>query len=607
MNRFRCLQLHLFIAIVSLLFVTSVPVRAQNVNVTTWQSNTHRTGENVHEGQLLYNTLNKSTFGQLCAQQLDGQVYPQPLVVANVTFAGYSQPQTVVYVATENDTIYAISGSTSNSAPACTILGSLSLSQLLGQFPVDCNYIGAANCQTVAPYVGILGTPVINAGTLYLVAETQNVNPESGEQPTAWAHTLFAIDISTLAVTSQVQVMPPSGCLYGAQPFSQTHIQRPGLLFATAGSTNYVYVAFSMMDGNAPLPNGMVLGYNAANLSSTPLCFATTSGPGTRVNSGGGGVWQGGAGLAYGSDGTGNYIYFNTGNGVSDGNANFGDSFVKLNPATLGKVAYFAPSDRYYRNCVNSSNQNVDLDFGGGGVLLVPDDKLSNARYLSISGDKEGSLWVINRTNPGWWNQGTCSVSGPCVPCTSENGQAPDNQNVQTLQILNNGNSTLFHNTPAFASFDVGGTITNYIYIAASGGYLTRYQLCNSATAPLCGTPVPTKTGFQSGVTPAVSASSATAEDGILWAIWGDAGYENLSGSKPGVLYAYDAMTMKLLYDSNQCSTGVDQIDVATKFSVPTIANGYVYVGTMGPVGGIGGSYNNGSFYIFTTLSRTSC
>jgi hypothetical protein len=606
MNRFQHLRFSFFVSILSLFCTLSSPAGAQSVNVTTWQDNPHRTGEYVHESSLLYNTLSDLTFGQLCSSQLDGQVYAQPLVLAGVSFNG-SRAQTVVYVVTQNDTVYAISGASTNTSSPCTVLGSVSLSGYLSQYPVDCKHIGAGGCLTIAPYVGILGTPVINAGTLYVVAETQDV--QTG-QPNNWYHTLFAINTSSLAINSHVQIAPPSGCLFGSQPFSLTHIQRPGLLYATAGSTNYVYIAFSMMDGNSPLPNGMVLGYDTANFSSTPLCFATTPGPGVPVNSGGGGIWQGGAGLAEGSDGTGNYIYFNTGNGVWDGTSNFGDSFVKLNPSTLAESDYFTPSDQYYRNCVNTSGNNIDLDFGSGGVLLVPDQKLSNAPYLAISGDKEGDLWVMNRNGPGKWNQGTCSISGSCLACTAVNGQAPNNKNVQTLQVLTGTHNAVFHNTPAFATFNVGGTtITNYIYAAAIGGHLTQYQLCNSATAPLCGTPVATNTGFKYGVTPAVSSNSTntTATDGILWAIWNDGSYESLSTAKNGVLYAYDALSMAHLYDSSQCSTGVDKIDPATKFSVPTIANGYVYLGTMGPIGGISGSYNNGAFYIFTTVSRTSC
>jgi hypothetical protein len=598
MDRFQRLKVFLFVSLASLLCLAALPLTAQNVNVATWQNNPHRSGEYPHEGTLLYNNVSDLTFGQLCTKSLDGQVYAQPLVMTGVTFTGYTKGQTIVYVVTQNDTLYAISGASTNVAPICTILGQVSLSGYLSQHPVDCNYIGGKQCQTISPYVGILGTPVINSGVLYLVTETQDV---AGGPPVNWYHNLFAINISTLGINNHIQVAPPAGCGNGSEPFSQYHIQRPALLYATAGGVNYVYIAFSMMDGNSPLPNGTILAYNTASFSSTPLCFATTPGPGVPVNSGGGGVWQGGAGIAEGSDGTGDYIYFNTGNGVWDGATNFADSFVKLNPSTLAESDYFTPSDEYYRNCVNTSGNNIDLDFGSGGVLLVPDQKLTNAPYLAITADKEGDLWVMNRKKPGEWNQGSCTTSGSCVACT-----APNNQNVQTVQVTTSGHNAVFHNNAAFASFSGG----DYIYIAAIGNYLTQYPLCNSATAPICsGTYLSTKTGFKYGVTPAVSSNStsSTASDGILWAIWGDASYEPLSTSKPGVLYAYDAVKMTELYGSNQCSTGVDQIDVASKFSVPTIANGYVYVGTMGPVGGISGSYNNGAFYIFGTLTRTSC
>jgi hypothetical protein len=56
----------------------------------------------------------------------------------------------------------------------------------------------------------------------------------------------------------------------------------------------------------------------------------------------------------------------------------------------------------------------------------------------------------------------------------------------------------------------------------------------------------------------------------------------------------------------------VDQLNPATKFSVPTVANGYIYLGTMGrpqpqdpnfPNDGPASPYNSGSFYIFGPIS----
>jgi hypothetical protein len=74
------------------------------------------------------------------------------------------------------------------------------------------------------------------------------------------------------------------------------------------------------------------------------------------------------------------------------------------------------------------------------------------------------------------------------------------------------------------------------------------------------------------GASPVISANGTTG--GILWAIdssaWESAG--------TAVLYAFDATNMTLLYNSNQFSA--DNPGPAVKFTVPTVANGSVYMGT---------------------------
>src|SRR5690242_4831563 len=103
---------------VALLLMLSAVSRAQTiggggVNALTWHNDVGRAGQNLSE-TILYPTgqgaVSSSTFGQLCTVQLDGQVYGQPLVVTNVTIQGYTQAQTVAYVVTQNDTLYAING-----------------------------------------------------------------------------------------------------------------------------------------------------------------------------------------------------------------------------------------------------------------------------------------------------------------------------------------------------------------------------------------------------------------------------------------------------------------------------------------------------------------
>ena len=135
------------------------PMGATGVTVSTWQYNTHRTGQNPNETVLLYNNLSTSNFGQLCSQQLDGQVYAQPLVVTGVTI-NKVRYNYVVYVVTQNGSVYALNGDVPANGGCSVLLQNTTYAA--GQYPVDCNYIGGENCATIAPFVGILSTPVIN-------------------------------------------------------------------------------------------------------------------------------------------------------------------------------------------------------------------------------------------------------------------------------------------------------------------------------------------------------------------------------------------------------------------------------------------------------------
>jgi len=84
------------------------------------------------------------------------------------------------------------------------------------------------------------------------------------------------------------------------------------------------------------------------------------------------------------------------------------------------------------------------------------------------------------------------------------------------------------------------------------------------------------------GATMAVSAAGTS--NGILWAIQrnGDCGVQPSCGTAaPGVLKAYDASNLgAMLYSSDQMGSR-DMFDFATKFSVPLVANGKVFVGSL--------------------------
>ena len=555
--------------------------RAQ-VNITTWQDDNLRTGQNLNETILTPANLSTGNFGELCSLALDGQVYAQPLVLSNVTFNG-TQYASLVYVVTQRNTLYVINGTPQAQGNPCVQVASLSLTPS-GQFPVDCNYIGAQGCQTIAPVVGTLGTPVIQTvansnGTIYVVTETQDV---ATGMPKNWYHYLHAVSLDTLTESvSPVLVRPPVGVWFETQisAWSRRHIQRPGLLLA---NNNFLYIGFSMMDGTLPLYNGSIFRYDTTNLNATPMYFATT--PDTARA--GGGVWQGGAGLAYGPDGSSNdYLYFNTGNGDWDASINWGDSFIKLDPNSMKPAGYFTTADQNYRNCGNN-----DVDFGSGGVMLTP--ATSNWPNIALSGDKEGGIWIMDRANPGGFNQGQCPSD--CTACSTA-VQSQSNLNLQTVW-LGAGTGPAVHNNLAYWN--------NFVYIAPVNKSISQYQICNDQGSglPLCGSPVnATGPGGISvttpyGVTPTISASGQST-NGVLWVLSGDFAAQS---TRPGRLYAFDAAAMTGSYVNTGTGSFCQNIDViapVTKFSVPTIANGFVYFGTQALVNGV--NNGTGTFYIF--------
>lgn len=76
------------------------------------------------------------------------------------------------------------------------------------------------------------------------------------------------------------------------------------------------------------------------------------------------------------------------------------------------------------------------------------------------------------------------------------------------------------------------------------------------------------------GTSPAIS--SASGLHGIVWAL--DVG--GYATSAPAVLHAYRASDLKETYTSAQASDSRDTAGPGVKFTVPTVANGKVYVGT---------------------------
>jgi hypothetical protein len=76
------------------------------------------------------------------------------------------------------------------------------------------------------------------------------------------------------------------------------------------------------------------------------------------------------------------------------------------------------------------------------------------------------------------------------------------------------------------------------------------------------------------GTTPSLSAAGTS--NAILWVI------RRPSATSAAVLHAFDPANIHTaLWDSTQATGNRDQAGVAVKFTVPTVANGKVYIGTM--------------------------
>ena len=492
----------------------------------TYHNDNLRTGQNPSETVLTLNNVNQNQFGKLFSYPLDGIAFASPLYVANISIPGQGF-HNVVYVATSNDSVYAFDADGLSTNP----LWSVSFLKS-GVTTVPCADTG--ECGDIPTQIGIASTPVIDpaSGTIYVVAATK-------EGANTWVQRLHALDITNGAekfggpVVLQASLpgtgSGSSGGKVAFDPLREN--QRPGLLL----NNGVVYLAFGSHGDNSPW-HGWVLGYNATTLQQTMQYNATPNGNG-------GGIWQGGGGP--GTDAGGN-LYFVTSNGdfdVNTGGVDYGDSVVKLSPGGT-VVDYFTPHDE--------GNMNVNnLDLGAGGPVLLLDQTTGSFPHLLIASGKSGTIYVINRDNLGKFNANN------------------DNQIVQSLPgVLPNGTSESGNfSTPIF--------FNGYVYYGAVNDTIKAFQMTNGR---LSTTPTSQSSAVYEvrGASFAISANTTT--NGILWALQNNGASANNDVGNPGVLFAYNANDLTTVLYSSNAAGSRDTLDNATKFSVPLVANGKVFV-----------------------------
>ena len=85
--------------------------RLFSADVLTYHNDNARSGVDSSETILTPGNVNVSTFGKLGFDAVDGKVDAQPLYVAGVSIPGKGT-HNVLYVATENDSVYAFDADT---------------------------------------------------------------------------------------------------------------------------------------------------------------------------------------------------------------------------------------------------------------------------------------------------------------------------------------------------------------------------------------------------------------------------------------------------------------------------------------------------------------
>lgn len=544
----RCTRKTRLIADLLALLCLPYPVWPQSFQgVLTGQFNVQRTGANLAETILAPSNVSAGTFGLLFTQTVDAAIYAQPLYLPGLTVN--NAVHNVVFVATMNDSVYAFDADTAQPPLWHTSLGSPIL-------------IGTA--------MGILSTPVIDTNSKMIFVVTL-----SGPSATQ-SFVLHALNLLTGEETANINIQ---GAVAGTGDNSQStactawngttvappcipfvpaeQLQRPALLELTATAT--ILVGFGTRSGQEAVNpyHGWLFGYqysggaftqtmifnSTLNSSQTGQpCSSQT--PPTNLCGRGGGIWMSGRGPA--ADATGVYVV--TGNGGYGGTetGNWGESALRLNGAGVVEDS-FTPS-------TYTSLNEADLDLGDAGAILFTSSN-TTASQLLLAGGKTGKVYVLNRANLGGFTSGNLGAVQTFTATSAACGTGPGQSGCYEIHSMAYWPRT--NTTPIFYIWAWGDSLRVWDFNASTNQFrLDANQ--GKVTSP----------NYPGGGL-AISANGNA--NGILWAIIPAA---VVSSGQTGVLYAFNATNV-----STPLWMSTDYW-FATKFTIPTIANGKVYVPT---------------------------
>lgn len=595
------------------------------ISVLMQHNDRGRSGANLNETILNTSNVNVNTFGKLFTHEVSGQVYAQPLYVPFVQIAGKGV-HNAVFVVTMDNWVYAFDADNNGGANAAPLW----VHHLENRPPVPAIFY-RKGYQDIVGNIGILGTPVIDAGigtsaadpstgTLYLVLATWN--PASQKD---FKQLLYALDLANgqprnlggqlnpveiagsvpgvgylnagtapkarvaangdVVFDGNINGKPqsikdghkvPAGSQVEFNPMQQ--MQRPGLLLLDG----ILYIAFGSHGDFNPY-HGWVLAYQAATLEQEGV-FCTTP------NGAQAGIWQAGEGLV--ADANGN-VYVGTGNGDfrtnPGGVPDLGECFIRLK---LGPVAAAGTGGAQRLALTGvlqafSEGAHGDEDLGAASPTLLPDGRL-------VGGGKDGRFFLLDpaQMNPG----------GNPAALVQKFNASFDAQSLPGFTHHIHGSPVAWvspeHGTLVYV-WGENDVVRAYAYDATVGQFPNQPGPGGGQGVPIArGVRITSNDRRTTDSMPGAMLSlsgerhvngSTTPGSGILWASFPP--YDNANKQTVlGELCAYDASRFDAqgrivaIWSSRQ-NPQRDHYGNFPKFCCPTIANGKVYQATFNQPG----------------------
>lgn len=502
------------------------PPAPSDTAVYTQRGSNSRLGWNDHETVLTTGDVNARDFGRVAAFPVRGKIYSQPLFVPALRVDGAEH--NVVIVTTEDDQVYAFDADAAGAAPAL-----LWHTSFLVHGASAISSVTTLHCPFITPSVGITGTPVLDRSTdtMYLVTAVR----EHGRNIDA----LHALNITTGRDRFRPVVIRASvrgtgnGSRHGVLPFDPEIANQHAALLLSHG---VVYAAFASYCDRAP-DHGWVLGYDAHDLRLAVVYNDTP-------DSSNGGIWQSATGLV--ADPAG-HIYLTTGDGsfsLASGGNSASNSLLELRRAgaTLKVVSYFTPFDQ---QCMAAH----DEDFSSGAPLLLPG---SRGEIISVA--KVGAFWVLNRDHLGGYH----TIARPCSHL-DDTGVDRIRQETRPQTVVGGvwGAETYWH---------------GFVYTGGTGDHLKAWRLAGGRIVVPAASRAPEALTYP-GAIPVGSSDGARSSSAIVWALDDEHG--------PALrAYAADDLARELW--NSQQGPAANRVPGYDNFTLPTVADGRVYLGTSG-------------------------